>query len=113
VVQIFARAKKSMINFFYHNFNDWIMQLVDLLQLYEQMKVRYGTNTYKHISELLKEAKQIHRKDFLESPSVRRRLQNGRIPDHEHSWRAFKGKNLENLIMAITKDEVESLGLFI
>jgi type II restriction enzyme len=102
-----------MINFFYHNFNDWIMQLVDLLQLYEQMKVRYGTNTYKHISELLKEAKQIHRKDFLESPSVRRRLQNGRIPDHEHSWRAFKGKNLENLIMAITKDEVESLGLFI
>jgi type II restriction enzyme len=87
------------------------MQFEDLLQMYERMRDRYGTNTYNHISELLKEAKQIHKKDFLERPSVKRMLQDERIPDHEQSWRSFKGQNLEKLIMAIIKDEVESLKL--
>ncbi len=31
--------------------------------------------------------------------------------DHEQSWRAFKGKNLEKLVAYIIKDEVENLGL--
>lgn len=31
--------------------------------------------------------------------------------DHEQSWRAFKGKNLEKLVVYIIKDEVEDLGL--
>lgn len=35
----------------------------------------------------------------------------GKTPDHEQSWRAFKGKNLEKLIIHIIKDEVENLGL--
>ncbi|MCX8070382.1 MAG: BsaWI family type II restriction enzyme, partial [Thermodesulfovibrionales bacterium] len=34
-----------------------------------------------------------------------------KIPDHEQSWRAFKGKNLEKLVIHIIKDEVEELGL--
>lgn len=75
------------------------------------MKERYGAKTYNHISELLKEAKQIHKKDFFESPSAKLTLQDGRIPDHEQSWRSFKGNNLENLIKAIVKDEVEILKL--
>jgi type II restriction enzyme len=31
--------------------------------------------------------------------------------DHEQSWRAFKGKNLEKLIVLILTDEIHALGL--
>lgn len=75
----------------------------DLLRLYEIKKTKYGIDTYKHISELLKEAKKIHKADWLKSPTPNK--------DHEQSWRAFKGKNLEKLVIHTIKDEVESLGL--
>jgi len=52
---------------------------------------------------LLNEAKKIHKKDWLKSPTPNK--------DHEQSWRAFKGKNLEKLVAYIIKDEVERLGL--
>jgi len=74
------------------------MTFSDLLKLYEKMKVKYGKEAYKHISELLTEAKPLHKKDFTGN-------------DHEQSWRAFKGKNLEKLIEYIIVDEVKSLGL--
>ena len=79
------------------------MKFKDLVALYEQKKLECGIETYKHISELLEEAKVIHKKDWTKKPTP-----NG---DHEQSWRAFKGKNLEKLIEHIIKDEVESLGL--
>jgi type II restriction enzyme len=75
----------------------------DLVALYEKKKSKYGIETYKHISELLEEAKEIHKKDWLKNPTPGN--------DHLDSWRAFKGKNLEKLIEYIIKDEVESLGL--
>ncbi|MBL7119601.1 MAG: DNA modification methylase [Dehalococcoidia bacterium] len=53
--------------------------------------------------ELLGEAKELHRQDWLRNPTP-----NG---DHEQSWRAFKGKNLEKLVEHIITDEVEALGL--
>lgn len=79
------------------------MNFEDLIALYEKKKKNYGQETYKYISALLKEAKEIHKKDFMKNPTAR--------ADHEQSWRAFKGKNLEKLIVHIIKDEVESLGL--
>jgi len=79
------------------------MKFEDLVRLYEEKRKEYGSEAYKHISELLKEAKEIHKKDWLKKPTPKR--------DHEQSWRAFKGKNFEKLIMYIIKDEVESLGL--
>jgi len=79
------------------------MKLKDLIEMYEIKKKKFGTNAYKHISELLSEAKEIHKRDFLRSPTPQ--------GDHEQSWRAFKGKNLEGLIAHIIKDEIESLGL--
>lgn len=79
------------------------MKFKDLVNLYEKKKTVCGTETYKHISELLKEAKEIHKKDWLRNPTPNR--------DHEQSWRAFKGKNLEKLIAFILKDEMEILGL--
>jgi len=65
------------------------MKFADLLRLYEKFKQKYGQETYKYISDLLKEAKVIHKKDWLKSPTPNK--------DHEQSWRAFKGKNLEKI----------------
>lgn len=74
------------------------MTIKDLIILYEQKKEKYGKEAYRHISNLLREAKSQHQKDFYGD-------------DHEQSWRAFKGKNLEKLIEYIITDEVRSLGL--
>jgi type II restriction enzyme len=79
------------------------MKFEDLKNLYLEKKEQYGTETYKQISEMLKEAKKIHKRDWLEHPTPNR--------DHEQSWRAFKGKNLEKLVQYIITDEVEEIGL--
>ncbi len=80
-----------------------MMKFEDLKNLYLKKKEQLGTETYRHISKLLKEAKEIHKEDWLKHPTP-----NG---DHEQSWRAFKGKNLEKLIQYIITDEVEEVGL--
>ena len=74
------------------------MTIKDLIKIYETKKEKYGTQAYRHISNTLKEAKEQHKKDFTGE-------------DHEQSWRAFKGKNLEKLIEYIITDEVQNLGL--
>lgn len=79
------------------------MRFEDLVKIYEEKRKMYGDAVYKHISELLKEAKELHYKDWSKQPTRR--------GDHEQSWRAWKGKNLEKLILYIIKREVESLGL--
>ncbi|MBI2451849.1 DNA modification methylase [Candidatus Pacearchaeota archaeon] len=79
------------------------MDFYDLTKLYEEKKKIHGIETYRYISSMLKEAKEIHKKDWEKNPTKNR--------DHEQSWRAFKGKNLEKLIMYIINDEVKSLGL--
>jgi type II restriction enzyme len=79
------------------------MKFEDLKKFYLEKKERFGIKTYKHISELLKEAKKIHKRDWLKQPTSNE--------DHEQSWRAFKGKNLEKLVQYIITDEVEELGL--
>ena len=79
------------------------MNFQDLIKLYEKKKALYGIETYRHISELLDEAKELHKKDWMKNPTPDQ--------DHEQSWKAFKGKNLEKLVVYIIKDEVESLGL--
>ncbi|MBI2857679.1 MAG: hypothetical protein HYX90_01265 [Chloroflexi bacterium] len=74
------------------------MNSADLIRLYDTKKAKYGINTYRHISSVLTEAKAQHQRDFYGT-------------DHEQSWRAFKGKNLEKLIEHIIVDEVKALGL--
>jgi len=87
------------------------MKTQDLIKMYDGYKARFGPSACRRISDLLGEAKEVHRKDFLNSPTAKKALAEGRQPDHEQSWRAFKGKNLEKLIIYIIKDEVENLGL--
>lgn len=63
------------------------MEFQDLIRLYEKKKAQYGANAFRYISQLLIEAKRLHKKDWLKSPTPNK--------DHEQSWRDFKGKNLE------------------
>ncbi|TET77053.1 MAG: DNA modification methylase [Candidatus Cloacimonadota bacterium] len=79
------------------------MKFEDLKRLYLKKKEQFVSETYKHISELLKEAKKMHKKDWSKKPTPQ--------GDHEQSWRAFKGKNLEKLVQYIITEEVEALGL--
>lgn len=79
------------------------MTFKDLINIYEDKKKLYGSNTYRYISEILKEVKENHKQYALK---------NG-IMDTEQSWRAFKGKNLEKMIEYIITDEVKNLGLSI
>lgn len=79
------------------------MTYKDIISVYENKKKIYKKDTYKYISKLLKEIKEIHRQDALSRG----------ITDTEQSWRAFKGKNLEKLIEYIIKDEIQKLNLSI
>lgn len=79
------------------------MDFKDLARLYESYRKKFGSSAPRHISQLLKEAKRLHKIDWDRNPTVG--------GDHEQSWRAFKGKNLEKLIFYIIKEEVENLGL--
>lgn len=87
------------------------MDIDDLIKMYKEKKERYGEQAYKHISELLKEAKGKQRNDFLKSEQAQQTRNEGNVPDPEQSWRAFKGKNLEKLLLYITKDCICDLGL--
>jgi type II restriction enzyme len=75
-----------------------IVDIKDLIRIYEKKKEEFGPEAYRHISNVLKEAKEQHKQEFQGI-------------DHEQSWRAFKGKNLEKLIEHIIIDEVRALGL--
>ena len=79
------------------------MKLKDLIEMYENKKREFGTESYKYISELLSEAKEVHKRDFLEHPTPQ--------GNHQQSWNSFKGHSLEGLITHIIEDEVKSLGL--
>ncbi|MBI4298719.1 MAG: DNA modification methylase [Chloroflexi bacterium] len=79
------------------------MKFSDIVAIYEKWKAEYGKDTYRHVSAILEEAKNVHYQDWLKNPTRGR--------DHGQSWRAFKGKNLEKLITQIICEDVEELGL--
>ena len=78
------------------------MEFEEIKKLYDKYKKIHGEKTYKKISQILKESKKIHKEEFLRSRPD---------GDHEQSWRSFKGKNLEKLLVYIIADEVRELGL--
>lgn len=85
------------------------MKFADLVKMYEEKKQQYGAKAYLHISEMLAEAKARHIQDYIEA-----QLQRGRRReeiDPEQSWKAFKGKNFEKLILYIIEDSVKAMGL--
>ncbi|MHC1624707.1 MAG: BsaWI family type II restriction enzyme [Methermicoccaceae archaeon] len=79
------------------------MNFDELKGMYHKYEEKYGDEAYKHMSALLNEAKEVHKQDWLKKPTPQ--------GDHEQSWRAFKGKNMEKLVQYIITKEVEKLGL--
>ncbi|MHA1951821.1 MAG: BsaWI family type II restriction enzyme [Candidatus Thorarchaeota archaeon] len=79
------------------------MDFDDLKRMYNEYQIRYGKEAYKHISELLVEAKRMHRAAWEKNPTPAR--------DYDQSWRPWKGYNLEKLVHYILENEVEELGL--
>lgn len=78
------------------------MDFTDLRDMYKQTLVMEGTKAYKSVSQLLRDAKERHKQDFLKDKPD---------GDHEQSWKAFKGKNFEKLIQHIITDSIEALGM--
>ena len=78
------------------------MNFEDLKGMYSKRQLAEGVEAYRTVSQLLQDAKERHKQDFL------RDKPDG---DHEQSWRAFKGKNFEKLIQHIITESIEALGM--
>jgi len=78
------------------------MNFDDLKDMYSRIQLIEGEGAYRSVSQILQDAKERHRQDFL------RDKPDG---DHEQSWRAFKGKNFEKLIQHIITESIEALGM--
>ena len=52
------------------------MTFKDLVRLWDKYKEKYHLDAYRHVSELLKEAKELHRRDFLKHPTPRETTSN-------------------------------------
>ncbi len=78
------------------------MKFEDLKDMYSEIQLVEGTEAYKTVSQLLQDAKECHKQDFLKDKPG---------GDHEQSWRAFKGKNFEKLIQHIITESIEALGM--
>lgn len=71
----------------------------DVIQLFEKKeRAIRGVEAYRYVSKILKEAKELHRQYFLTTGKI----------DHEQSWRAFKGNNIERLLIHILDEEVRA-----
>lgn len=87
------------------------MELSDLIRIYEDKKKQYGDKVYLHISEIFEEAREEYKREYLASPKARKLLASGKTPDPEQSWKAFKGKNFEKLILHAIRGGLETMGL--
>ena len=73
------------------------MEFKDLKNLYLK-RLERNPHAYEEISDILEDAKGIHRVDFLsDRPDG----------DHGQSWRAWKGKNFERLVHFIVSDLIK------
>ena len=50
------------------------MTIQDLIKIYETKKKKYGIQAYRHISNVLKEAKELHKKIFPKVKRIKRKL---------------------------------------
>jgi len=77
------------------------MKLKDLIEMYKAKERRFGEEAYLHVSEIFQEAREQYKEEYLASPKAQKVRAQGKTPDAEQSWKAFKGKNFEKLIWNI------------
>lgn len=102
-----VKAKKGQLSFSKSKKID----LEYLQQEYDKLRRKYGSKAYLYVSKLFDSIRAKYRKQYLASPRAKQVVAKGRRPDPEQSWRAFKGKNFERLILYILEKEIESIGL--
>jgi type II restriction enzyme len=84
------------------------MKLKDLIEMYEDKKRQYGDKAYLHVSGIFDEAREKYKQEYLAGPKAQKLRAQGKSPDAEQSWKAFKGKNFENLIWHIINSGLNS-----
>jgi len=84
------------------------MKLNDLIVMYENKKRQYGDKAYLHVSEIFEEAREHYKNEYLSGPMAAKLRAQGKTPDAEQSWKAFKGKNFEKLIWHVIDSELGS-----
>jgi type II restriction enzyme len=84
------------------------MNFEDLKNIYDEKRKVYGENTYLHVSEIFKEAREEYKQQYLASNKAQKLIQQGKIPDAEQSWKGFKGKNFERLVLYIILSEIKT-----
>ncbi|PIW40484.1 MAG: DNA modification methylase [Chloroflexi bacterium CG_4_10_14_0_8_um_filter_46_9] len=87
------------------------MKLTDLIAIYEQKKKIYGDKAYLHVSEIFEEAREHYKNEYLSGPRAAKLRAQGKTPDAEQSWKAFKGKNFEKVIWHMIDKELQSINL--
>jgi len=85
------------------------MKLKDLIEMYEDKRRQHGDKAYLYISEIFEEAREKYKQEYLISAKAQKLRAEGKSPDAEQSWKAFKGKNFEKLIWHAMDDEFQSL----
>ena len=84
------------------------MTFEDLKNMYDEKRRLYGENAYLHISEIFEEAREEYKQQYLSSKKAQKLIQQGKTPDAEQSWKGFKGKNFERLILYIISTELST-----
>lgn len=84
------------------------MKLKDLIEMFESKRKQWGDDAYLHISEIFEEAREKYKKEYLASPKAQKKRAQGKTPDAEQSWKAFKGKNFEKLILHAIAGKLET-----
>ena len=84
------------------------MTINDLIKIYETKKKKYGVQAYRHISNVLKEAKELHKKDFSESEKNKEKISKGGIPEKVEEIKVLKDEKMADVLLR-TKT-VESKG---
>jgi type II restriction enzyme len=82
------------------------MNFEDLKKMYDEKKKLYAENAYLHVSEIFEEAREEYKRQYLASNKAKKLMQQGKNPDAEQSWKGFKGKNFERLVLYIISSEL-------
>jgi len=84
------------------------VKLKDLIEMYEDKVKLHGDKAYLYVSEIFGEAREKYKQEYLASPKAQKLKAQGKLPDAEQSWKAFKGKNFEKLIWHIIDSKFRS-----
>lgn len=82
------------------------MDFEDLKNMYDEKRRIYGDKAYLHVSGMFEEAREHYKQQYRESERAKKKIAQGKAIDPEQSWKGFKGKNFEKLILYIIQSDL-------